>query len=88
MNLYFFTFDIDDSPSDVIKQLQQMGNTCSCLSNGWFIRTDKGEDELYDAIQPLFNNGKGRFILTPIDLSKMNGWISINTTRWLKENDK
>lgn len=52
MNLYFFTFDIDDSSSGVIKQLQQMGNTCSCLSNGWFIRTDKGEDELYDAIQP------------------------------------
>lgn len=85
INLYFFSFDIDENASDVINKLQEIGKTCSCLSNGWFIRTDKDEEFIYNAVQPLFDNGKGRFIISPIDLNTMNGWISTDTIKWLKE---
>lgn len=82
--LYFFAYDITNNESDLLSVLRNIGDVCSCLTKGYFIYTEKTDDQIFDCVKSIFDNGNGRFVIMEVDKNKMNGWISTETIDWLK----
>lgn len=82
--LYFFTYDIDNNEVDVLDKLNEIGEVCSCLSNGYFISTSKTDEDIFDTLKSEFDAGNGRFVIIQVKMENMNGWISTDTIDWLK----
>lgn len=82
--LYFFAYDITNNETDLLSVLRNIGDVCSCLTKGYFIYTEKTDDQIFACVKPIFDNGNGRFVIMEVDKNKLNGWISTETIEWLK----
>ena len=82
--LFLFVYDIDNNESELLGTLKSLGETSPCLSNGYFIYSDKSYAELFDGVKKIFDNGNGRFLITQINPDLTNGWISTETIDWLR----
>lgn len=84
--LYLLNFDIKDSArTDLFtQQLHEIGKCILFMPRCYFLKTTgiiTGKD-IYQRIKNVLDD-EDLFLLTPADISKMNGWLSSSTIEWL-----
>lgn len=88
--LYILNFDIKDSSRTELftQKLQGFGDCVLFMPRCYFLiaKEDISSREIYDSLKSVLKD-EDLFILAPVDLNKMNGWLSSSTIEWLKKNN-
>ncbi len=84
--LYIVNFDIKDSARVEMfaKRLNEVGEALLFMPRCYFLKTDKSilGTTIYNNLKQVLED-EDLFILTPVKVSEMNGWLSTSSVEWL-----